>query len=604
MTGRSATRRPAGQERGAAAWRVVGGVLAALVGVLVLLYGVAYAMADGRLPRGTTVRGIPVGGLNVAAAEQRLRELLPPLLDDPITVTLAGERENARVHPERAGLGVDIEQTVAVAGTTRSGPLQLVRGLLSNQTVEPVLAVDEAALGAAVERLADRFERAPRDGEVSFDGAEVVTEPPVTGHTIDQEQAADALAASWAEAGEAREVVLTPREVQPQITQDAVDAAVAQLATPAVSAPVRVLAGGESTELSPALLGRALSMVPVEDKLELRLDSKRLDAVVDSRLAELSRPARDATVRIRGDRPVLVPGRDGRAVPEVALAERLLRVLTERGRERSLTVRLEPVAPERTRADVRKLGIKRVVGEFTTYFPYAEYRNVNIGRAAELIDNTLLEPGDEFSLNGIVGERTVANGFTRGTIISNGQFAEALGGGVSQVATTTFNAMYFAGLRDVEHVPHSFYIDRYPMGREATLAWPVIDLAFANNTPHGVVVDTVFSPSVAPDGYGSLSVRMWSTPYWEVRSRTSAPYNTVDYETVVDRREGCIEQPGVPGFSVDVTRTVLRNDARVRRETFHTDYDPAAEVICAAPLPDPDKRDKRDKRKSTDKRDR
>lgn len=200
MTERSAAP-AAGQERGAAAWRVVVGVLAALVGVLVLLYGVAYAMADGRLPRGTTVRGIPVGGLSVAAAEQLLREQLPPLLDDPIPVTLAGETEAVRVRPESAGLSVDIEQTVAAAGTTRSGPLELVRGLLSDETVEPVLAVDEAALGAAVERLADHFELLPQDGQVSFAGGEVVTQPPVSGRTIDPEQAAAALAGSWAEAG-------------------------------------------------------------------------------------------------------------------------------------------------------------------------------------------------------------------------------------------------------------------------------------------------------------------------------------------------------------------------------------------------------------------
>ena len=71
-----------------------------------------------------------------------------------------------------------------------------------------------------------------------------------------------------------------------------------------------------------------------------------------------------------------------------------------------------------------------------------------------------------------MGERTAANGFTEGFIISDGIFKEDLGGGVSQMATTTFNAAFFAGLEDVEHKPHSFYIDRYPVGREATVAWP------------------------------------------------------------------------------------------------------------------------------------
>ena len=64
------------------------------------------------------------------------------------------------------------------------------------------------------------------------------------------------------------------------------------------------------------------------------------------------------------------------------------------------------------------------------------------------------------------------------------------------MATTTFNAAFFAGLEDVEHKPHSFYIDRYPVGREATVAWPVVDLRFKNDTDHGVLIQTVHTPSV------------------------------------------------------------------------------------------------------------
>ena len=63
------------------------------------------------------------------------------------------------------------------------------------------------------------------------------------------------------------------------------------------------------------------------------------------------------------------------------------------------------------------------------------------------------------------------------------------------MATTTFNAMFFAGLEDVEHKPHSFYIDRYPVGREATVAWGAVDLRFRNDTPYGVLIDARVTPS-------------------------------------------------------------------------------------------------------------
>ena len=135
-----------------------------------------------------------------------------------------------------------------------------------------------------------------------------------------------------------------------------------------------------------------------------------------------------------------------------------------------------------------------------------------------------------FSLNGIVGERTVANGFTEGYIISDGILVTDLGGGVSQMATTTFNPAFFAGLEDVEHKPHSFYIDRYPMGREATVAWGSVDLRFKNDTPYGVLVTADVTPST-PTTSGVVTVSMWSTKFWDITSRTSDPYNFTDAET-------------------------------------------------------------------------
>ena len=108
----------------------------------------------------------------------------------------------------------------------------------------------------------------------------------------------------------------------------------------------------------------------------------------------------------------------------------------------------------------------------------------------------LLKPGETFSLNDTVGERTAANGFTKGFIISDGVFKEDFGGGVSQVATTTFNAAFFAGLEDVEHKPHSFYIDRYPVGpRGHRRLGRRVDLKFKNTTPYGVLHPGLRRPS-------------------------------------------------------------------------------------------------------------
>ena len=200
-------------------------------------------------------------------------------------------------------------------------------------------------------------------------------------------------------------------------------------------------------------------------------------------------------------------------VTEANLAAAVEPVLTESGSEPDGQGGGPAAKAKFSTEDARKLGIKEVTGEFTTYYPYATYRNVNIGRAAQLINNTLLKPGETFSLNRIVGERTAANGFVEGYIIKGGKFKKELGGGVSQSATTTFNAMFFAGLKDIQHRPHTLYINRYPAGREATVAWPTLDLKFQNDTKYGVLVQ-------APDGgsagrRGSITVRMWSTKTYD-----------------------------------------------------------------------------------------
>ena len=208
---------------------------------------------------------------------------------------------------------------------------------------------------------------------------------------------------------------------------------------------------------------------------------------------------------------------------------------------RSIDVEATVAEPEFTTKDARALKIREEVSTFTTHYPPAAYRDQNIGRAAELITGTVLKPGETFSLNGTVGERTEENGFTTGFVIQNGIFKEDLGGGVSQMATTTFNASFFAGLEDVEHKPHSVYIDRYPEGREATVAWGAVDLRFTNNTPYGVLIDAVVIPS-AGRSEGTVTVTMYSTKYWDITTSTGERYNHTSPGTQTMSGPDCVPE--------------------------------------------------------------
>jgi vancomycin resistance protein YoaR len=340
---------------------------------------------------------------------------------------------------------------------------------------------------------------------------------------------------------------------------------------------------GSDVKVFPADYTPALSLVPTDGELVPTLDPAKLNEVVGSRVTN-GAPV-DATVALIGGRPQVVPAKPGVTFDQAELEAGFLDTVAKPQGERTLPLTAKVAKPAFTTKDARALKITERVSSFSTYFPYAEYRNVNIGRAAELTDGTVLKPGETFSLNGIVGERTEENGFTKGYVINDGILTQDLGGGVSQMATTLFNAMFFAGLEDVEHKPHSFYIDRYPIGREATVAWGSVDLRFRNDTPYGVLVDTNVIPST-PTTSGQVTVTMYSTKYWDITTTTGERHNLTKPRTRRIDTLKCHPNEGFGGFDIDVVRyftPVNGNDETRDDEVFSTTYTPSDTVICTNP---------------------
>ena len=140
--------------------------------------------------------------------------------------------------------------------------------------------------------------------------------------------------------------------------------------------------------------------------------------------------------------------------------------------------------------------MKEVIGSFTTDHPCCAPRVTNIHRIADLVDGHVLLPGERFDLNALTGPRDRARGFVDAPQILDGEFVDRIGGGISQFVTTMFNAVFFSGLKDVEHSPHSYYISRYPPGREATISDPAPDFVFENDSPHGVLIDTSYTDTL------------------------------------------------------------------------------------------------------------
>ena len=231
--------------------------------------------------------------------------------------------------------------------------------------------------------------------------------------------------------------------------------------------------------------------------------------------------------------------------------------------------------PDLTTKEAKDLGVTEVISTFTQEFPYAAYRVTNIGVASEKINGTVLEPGETFSLNGVVGERTPENGFVEGYVIQGGRLVEDYGGAVSTITTAMWHTAFYAGMTRIEQRAHSYWISRYVAGLEATVSWGTLDLKFRNDTPYGVFITSSVTDT-------SVTTTMWSTEYWDIEAEFGPRENfRVARHCLRLRPRSCVAQYGVDGFDITVTRVWSRDGEVKDRERLFTSYNAAPTVICA-----------------------
>jgi vancomycin resistance protein YoaR len=177
------------------------------------------------------------------------------------------------------------------------------------------------------------------------------------------------------------------------------------------------------------------------------------------------------------------------------------------GQTEPVLLDVEVVPPKKATNALQTMGIKEIVSTFTTKHKAGEERVKNIHHIADLVRGMVLAPGETFSVNEFIGPRSAENGFFEAPTIEYGVHTPAFGGGISQFATTLFNASFFGGLDIREYKPHSLYIPRYPFGREATLSYPKPDLRIRNGTPFGVLIwPTYTDTSITIDLYSTKNV--------------------------------------------------------------------------------------------------
>jgi len=546
---------PRAQRAGLVTGAAVAGLLALLVGA----WAVDAGIHAGQVMRNVWLDGRPVGGLSETDLRAVVATLAEERAETPIeVVTPAGSYE---LTAERLGLKVDRDATieaVLAAGrdsTAPGRPLQWAGLLVSRRDVDLRWFVERSTAEAALARAEADNRTEPVEPTLLLADGVLAPIAGTPGTALDLSEIDTVLLRAAEDGGDRLRVELTTSSLPPRHTDDEIRE-IARRAEELSSRPLTVVVAGQPTRFDPETLRRWMRAGPSADgsRLELQVDLPTLEADLAATLGELGTPP----VELRWDvGPAGVTWTEG--VPGTRCcapdsSARVIEALTS-GRDQ-VTLELTVAPPEHDSAWAERMRITEPVASFTTAHACCESRVRNIHRIADLVRGVVIEPGETFSLNGTVGPRTPEKGFAEAGVIYNGRFQKDYGGGVSQFATTLFNAAFFAGLDIPEYQAHTIYISRYPYGREATLSYPSPDLKITNNTPYGVLVWPTYTDT-------SITVTLYSTRFIEA-AQTGQSTSPAGRCTRV---------------RTERTRTWI-TEGRSEVDTFGAIYQPAEGVLC------------------------
>ena len=406
----------------------------------------------------------------------------------PIVFTVGEQRFAIK----SATLGVEPDWSAALATALREGSgFAPVRGYKRLQSrflgtdIVPPVRVYTAALEYKLGQIADAVDRRHVEAKLVRRGLAVAVVPGQVGRTLERKAAANTIVRALAGLERGKPVAL-PVVVDPIDVTAADLALVAKQARVALSAPVRLVYGETRWKLPRWRLAQLIEL-PSGSSTRLSIAGKQADAWFARLRKRVDRAPADARFATSSGAISIVPSKPGLAVEVPATAAAILAAAVSPS-NRTAQLVVGTSEPKLTTADARGLGIERRLGTYTTLNAGTYNRITNLRRAIELLSGALVAPGATFSFNDRVGPRTVERGFLPAPVIIRDEYEEDVGGGVSQVATTVFNAAWESGVKVAERNPHSLYISRYQLGRDATVNFPDLDLKFVNDTPKWILV--------------------------------------------------------------------------------------------------------------------
>jgi vancomycin resistance protein YoaR len=555
-------------------------MLAVAAAIISISLGLIYAGSPGKLANGTRISGIDVGGLTPSAARRLLERRAEAVSRVPVVFTAGIQRFS--LTPRQ--LGVEVDWKTAVANARKQGDgFGFVRGyrrleleFFPQDLVPPIRAYD-AALTYELVLLAKAVNRPHKEAQLVRRGLHITIAAGTTGRSLDTQAAREVLVRSLASFSRESVVGLPVRVDAPRVTVATLTSA-QRAASRIVAAPVTLIAGPTRLKLPRWRLATLL------DLSTMRFSGPAADAYFARLEKIVDTPPKDADFAISSNGKVrLVPSQPGLGLEVPQSAARILAAAT-RVVNRSATLALAEQQPKRTTADAQAMGITGTVATYETFYGGIANRIHNVELVAHLVDHKFIAPGETFSFNGTTGERSAAKGFLTAPVIVNGELQNGLGGGVCQVSTTVFNAAYEAGLPITERTNHALYISHYPLGRDATVDYPSVDLKFVNDTKHWLLLRTFVGPS-------SLVVGLYGTPQHRRVETTTAPLRDVapapvkkTVDATLSPGEVVVDNYGAPAQTTSVERKVYTPDGKLLSDaTWYSSYVSQPKIVRVGP---------------------
>jgi vancomycin resistance protein YoaR len=563
-------------------------VVAAVLALLLLVVAVDAIASVGRIHPGVTIAGVKVGGKPPAEAVALLKTALPAKAAVPVTV-----KEGANTWTIKAadvGASFDyaklLDDAMAVGrseGFTASVGQRAHAWFAGEELVAPAMA-DPAKLDDALNKITKEIDVAPRDAAIKISAKKVEIKPSATGITVDRALLeSDVLGAFTSDA---RVIAVRATTAQPRITDEEAQQAKSTVEN-MLAGPVMITYASKSWTLSTKELAKMISAPAMETSgaagwvLDPRVATAEASKTIVPKVgAALGTPPRDARFKTSGGEVSIVRSKDG-VGPDVAdFAASLTKVLKSDASERTVALRSAITRAKFTTEQARGMGVHERISTFTTTYDGGNSsRANNIHTLGAALDGKLVPPGGTFSFNKYVGERTAAKGYQEANAIVKGKLVPQLGGGICQVGTTMFNAVFFSGMPITERSNHSFYISHYPKGRDATVSWGGPDLKWKNTTSSWMLISVGYSSD-------SITISLYGTdPGYDVTYTTGDFTDFVKYPTeqvkdpTMQNGLKVVEDSGLDGRRCVVTRTVKKGSTVVRTDTFRSVYKPKVAVV-------------------------